>query len=89
MFQCGGSSTRSDCRRGEWQLQELVVVATMDRSMTWTPHQHHRRGHSLGGGAMREKDEDLALFKDMGKQRDKPQFLCTEDQLLDASLCKY
>lgn len=63
----------------------------MDRNMAWAPHPHHRRGHSLGGGVVREKDEDLALFKDMGKRDKLAPFLHsnTDGQLLDAvSLCK-
>lgn len=61
----------------------------MDRPGWVAAQQHHRRGHSMGGG-VREKDEDLALFKNMGKRADQTPFLYpgSGDQFIDANLCK-
>jgi hypothetical protein len=42
------------------------------------------------GSGVEEKDEDLALFKDMGKRDKTPGFLYPggDDHLIDAALCK-
>lgn len=50
---------------------------------------HHKRGRSLEGGLLfKDKDDDLALFKDM-QNRERDSFLLQPADDLDDSLCNF